>query len=283
MGEKDISTKQLLQNPVNFADLINLVVYDGEPKVSAQDLTEADSTHVKVSSGKNGKLTSLVRYRDVLKNAVVMDGEKQRFVSIGCENQSTISTDMVIRCALYDAMEYDRQCGDPNVESIKPIITIVLYWGDGKWTSPVSLHELLELDGSQIAQFVPDYKLNVLAVADLKDRDLSKLPSELALVLRFLAVKNDKDALAELVESDARYKALSPEGTAVIQQFAQVSIPAAAKEGGKVDMCKAIQDMKAESVAKFMLKKGYPIHEIVEETGLSEQAILKLKDVQSSN
>lgn len=51
-------------------------------------------------------------------------------------------------------------------------------------------------------------------------------------------------------------------------------------------MCKAIQDWineshaegRAEGVAEFMLKKGFPMDEIITETNMSEEAILALKN-----
>lgn len=289
MGAKDTATKALLRNPENFADLINILIYDGKPVVRPESLREIDTAYARHISAEGKVPYPIDKYRDVVKQAeVVMEGEGARYVTIGCENQSKQDFSMAIRCALYDALEYQSQYQDTG-KKIMPVITIVLYWGDGDWNAPLSLHEILDLDGSSLARFVPDYRMNVISMAKLKNMDLTALRSELATVLRFLCRKNDSAAVSAMLAENPKLRKMSVPGAATIKEFANISITIPEEEGAEVDMCKAIEDMlansrdegitkgRAEGVAEFMLKKAFPIEDIEAETGLNRDAILALR------
>ena len=54
--------------------------------------------------------SSISRYRDLYKEAVIMDDNDKTYVLLlGLENQSEINYGMVIRNMLYDALSYQKQ------------------------------------------------------------------------------------------------------------------------------------------------------------------------------
>ena len=73
----------------------------------------------------------------------------------------------------------------------------------------------------------------------------------------------------------------------ITKRYANINVDI--PEEGEIDLCKAIQDMinesnaecgaegRAKGIAEFMLKKGYPMDEIIVETNMSEESIRALK------
>lgn len=55
-------------------------------------------------------------------------------------------------------------------DRLTPVVTITVYWGIDIWDGPRSLHDMLEKDEpfSDIAKYVADYKLNLIAPSEIE-------------------------------------------------------------------------------------------------------------------
>ena len=105
------------------------------------------------------------------------------------------------------------------------------------------------VEDERLLPFIPDYKLNLITPADIADTDFTKFHTELSPVLKYLKYSRSKDKLNEIVHTDPIYRRLDRESAEVINIVtgSRLSI-----EQGKesIDMCQAIEEMRAESEAK---------------------------------
>ena len=98
---------------------------------------------------------------------------------IGIENQTEIDRDMALRVFGYEGADYRGQLsGD---KSLYPVITLVLYFGERRWTAPRSLYERIQVP-EELRPFVNDLKLNVFEVAFLTDEQVERFTSDFKIV-----------------------------------------------------------------------------------------------------
>ena len=109
------------------------------------------------------------------------------------------------------------------------------------------------VEDERLLPFIPDYKLNLITPADIADTDFTKFHTELSPVLKYLKYSRSKDKLNEIVHTDPIYRRLDRESAEVINIVtgSRLSI-----EQGKenIDMCQAIEEMRAEERAKGILE-----------------------------
>ena len=105
MGQKDKVEKLLEDYPDVFADIINVLIYDGKQVVKPWELTE---TKVKSQyKAADNKLHE--QERDILK---VWRTEKDYKIIFGIENQTNTDTTMSFRVMGYDGASYRSQLSD---------------------------------------------------------------------------------------------------------------------------------------------------------------------------
>ena len=109
------------------------------------------------------------------------------------------------------------------------------------------------VEDERLLPFIPDYKLNLITPADIADTDFTKFHTELSPVLKYLKYSRSKDKLNEIVHTDPIYRRLDRESAEVINIVTGSNLSI---EQGKesIDMCQAIEEMRAESEAKGILK-----------------------------
>ena len=112
---------------------------------------------------------------------------------------------------------------------------------------------MLLVEDERLLPFIPDYKLNLITPADIADTDFTKFHTELSPVLKYLKYSRSKDKLNEVVHTDPIYRRLDRDSAEIINIVTGSSLSI---EQGKesIDMCQAIEEMRAESEAKGILK-----------------------------
>ncbi len=78
-------------------------------------------------------------------------------------------------------------------ESISPIVSIVLYFGDGNWKKPLSLHDMIPHMPEQVKPYVNDYPIHVIDVKEIPKKLRSKLKSDFKVIADFFAEKDDEN------------------------------------------------------------------------------------------
>ncbi len=156
--------------PDVFADIINVLVYQGEPVVREEKLIDRSGVYVYQSEEQRIRQ----KERDVL---MVDSGGEQAYVLYGLENQMKINQVMPVRVMGYDFASYDREISRLKGENrsagreadyamelhqeqkLMPVLTLVLYFGMKPWTGPRSLRDVLSIPDA-LDSFMPDYSIS---------------------------------------------------------------------------------------------------------------------------
>ena len=191
MGEKDIAEKSLEAYNDVFSDIVNVLLFDGRSVVKEGDLTDAPvPSQYKADSGKLHE-----QVRDVAKYWM---NDRVRLCLYGLENQTAIDTDIPLRVMGYDGAAYRSQLLDkPSKDGERnpryPVVTLVLYFGMGRWNRPKSLSECVEIP-RELEKWFSDYKVNVFEIAWLSPETVAKFKSDFRIVADyFVQLRTNKD------------------------------------------------------------------------------------------
>ncbi len=184
----DIAEKRLLELDDVFADVINFVLYGGKDVIKADELiSRPGSSKYHAATGEMHE-----NMRDVCKEWKKGDVS---FCIFGLENQSAICRIMPVRVMGYDYAAYNEQIRELkkknqadeieipfgeellSKQKLKPVITIVLYFGMDDWDGPLSLHDMLDIPKGYL-KYLSDYKINLIKVAFLEPEDISLFRSD---------------------------------------------------------------------------------------------------------
>ena len=259
MNRLNESTKELMRDKEVFADVFNNYVFKSKRVIKAENLRELDTTEL-LFSGKSKE-----KYRDVLKEAVIMEDDNSCYMILGIENESMVDETMPVRNMMYDALEYDKQIreiiSDPiskslNGNKLKPVITLVMYWGKGVWTGPMSLLEMMEESVvKQYKEYISDYKINVLSLNEIDKEELDKYESAIKYVILFSQSKDSGEKIERIIKDNKEeYEKLKANAIRVIEDMADGKMKIEIEEGVG-DMCKGIDEIAQANYEKGENKK----------------------------
>ena len=227
----------------------------------------------KKTAGRAGKKTDAVqKYRDILKSAVIKQDEKMSYVLLGIENQTDVHYAMPVRNAIYDALQYGRQVADIAAEHrrnkkdftgksngeylsgflkedcIKPVITLVIHFGAEEWDGPLSLHEMMSVSDIEILSFVENYRIHLIDPAKLTEEQLDHFSTSLKEVMGYIKYSKNKEQLLKFLHTDT-HRSIEMNAVRVIKTITNTPIEVSEEEE-EIEMCKAIEDLIAESEAR---------------------------------
>ena len=280
MGRIDAETKEYVKRPEVFADLFNHLLYDGKPVIEPGKLSEMDTTELALPYGETVTYFPTQKYRDVLKNAVIMEDSKAAYLLIlGAENQTDVHYAMPVKNMVYDALNYASQVSDisrhhrvnkdsaTNAEYLSgmhrddrlvPVITLVVYFGQNTWDGPMSIHDMLTTQESGIMQYVPDYRINLISPVSMNDQEIEKFKSDFKQLAKFIQCGKDKNAMKKLVESDEKYKHMDPLTANIANDVTNSNLQLTINKKEEIDMCVAIagirEDARMEGIAEGIEK-----------------------------
>ena len=108
------------------------------------------------------------------RNIVVKSGINGIYCLLGIEHQSSIDETMVIRCGIYEMLEYLKQAENKEYKRLVPQIIVVLYTGTKKWNGPLKLSDYFEIP-EELKKYFNDWKI---ILVDVKEMDTSKIKDE---------------------------------------------------------------------------------------------------------
>ena len=278
-GQADTVTKAYMRGNAVFADAFNYLLYDGRAVIDPHDLKEIDPTEIALPFGardgkenRKQKEEAVQKYRDLLKNAVVMEDGKTAYVLLGIENQTDIHYAMPVKNAIYDALQYGRQVSEiaarhraerkhQNLEKkvsdgeylsgfykedrLIPVITLVIHFGAEEWDGPISLHEMMEIGNPELLKYVQDYRIHLIDPFSLTDEELGKFSTSPREVLGYIKYSGDKKQLHSFTDNNPRMT-MEADAVRVIRTVTNMPVEIQ-EEAEEVNMCKAIEEMMEDS------------------------------------
>ena len=181
MGEKDIAEKNLEALNDVFADIVNVLLFNGK-RLMKEDELEVDTKDSQFKA--DGKLHE--QERDVSK--LWKNGEV-RISILGFENQTVQDYKMPLRVISYDGASYKKQLLDEELKKNYPVATLVLYFGyKERWTAPKNLYGCFNVS-EELKPFVNDYKINVFEIAWLDEETVNMFQSDFKFIAQYFRAK----------------------------------------------------------------------------------------------
>ena len=275
LGKKDLSLKTYLSDPVRYADVYNGSVFGGVQVLDASQLEEAATVVTKADGSVMLETTCDVAMRQKV------GGEL--FALWILENQEEVDYSMSVRILLREALEYDRQVKElkrrneteykkgnqafaageylykvRKSDRIRPVSTLVVYWGSKPWDGPRSLHEFLDFSGygesvaEELKKLIPEYPLHILNLNE--ENDYSRFQTALRTVFELYACRADKGRLLNYIKTHEECCHLDMETYEVIGKLTGAEklweIQEEAGEEEEQDMWKALEDLIEDGKAE---------------------------------
>ena len=274
MGKIDSMSKVFVQKPKVFQDIFKLVFHDVQTPIRelkpmdpqnlfVQRLPANGETKRERKRHKMKKALMLAQFsRDIVKNCVCGTDDEADYMVLGIENQAHVDEFMPARVMIYDAMTLHTQMeflkaqqwpktkdrfltGVPKHTKLKPVITVVCYFGTKPWDGPRSLHELFEIKTPKIKNLVPDYPIVILDPHTLSDVQLELLDTSLREVFTCIKASRDRKTLKEIVHSSPRFQHMDPDAVNLIKAALDIDIQTHSNQE-EINMCQAVEEWKQE-------------------------------------
>ena len=236
MAEKDMTEKTLEAYNDVFADIVNVLLFNGRPLVKEDELTAETPRSLYKADGMLHE-----QERDVAK---FWNNTNVRIALYGLENQTDIDVDIPLRILSYDGAAYRDQLNGQKKRY--PVVTLVLYFGEKRWDSPRSLLERLEVP-EELKPYVSDYKVNIFEIAWLSEEHVKLFQSDFKYVADyFVQVRKNKKYVPSAETIDHVRETLQLMAVLTkdrrFEEYANVQ----AAEGGNVTMCEVLDQMISE-------------------------------------
>ena len=248
MAEKDKVEKLLEDYPDVFADIINVLIYDGKQVVKPEELR---TTNVQ-SQYKASDDVLHEEERDILKE---WTKGKDYKVFFGIENQTTKDRKMPLRVIAYDGASYRSQMLKKNQKDFCKVITLVLHFGNRRWEGDKELQEIIKKQSGE-EEWFQNYKLNVVDIAYLTEKQIKMFRSDFGIIADYF-VKRRKGYKA--IENHQPIKHVD-EMLKFMKIFAEdnrfLKLNVKKDEKGEVTMCTILDAVEQKGINKGK-KLGY--------------------------
>ena len=231
-----------------FADIMNVFLFGGKQVINEDQLENSkDRSQYKA----DGKLHQ--QERDVSK---FYNDKEIRIAFLGIEHQNKAEEYMPLRVISYDGSSYRSQLlKSEGKKKPYPVITLVLYFGTTHWRYGKSLHEVLDIPAN-IKEYVSDYKINVIEVAFLNQKQIDMFQSDFKIIADFFVQKrkyedyvplddpiNHEDEVLKMMEimvGDKRYS----------QVLKELNKERDKLKEGKLTMCEVYDKIEGRGIQK---------------------------------
>ena len=287
MGKIDCTSKVFVQKPKVFQDVFKLVFHGTQTAISelkpmnpetlfVQRLPACGDSKRERKRRKQQKALMLAQFsRDIVKNCLCATNDEADYMVLGIENQAHVDEFMPARVMIYDAMILHTQIeflkaqqwpklkdrfltGVPEHTKLKPVITVVCYFGTKPWDGPRSLHELFEIKNPSLKALVPNYPILVIDPHILSDEQLALLDTSLREVFTCIKASRDRKTLKEIVNSSSRFQHMDSDAVNLIKAALDIDIQINSNQK-EINMCQAIEEWKKELLdegEKLGIEKG---------------------------
>ena len=240
MAEKDASEKILESYNEVFADIVNVLLFNGTEIVKPEELEEQSPRAAYKADGKIREIE-----RDVAKR---WTKQNIHIACLGLENQTKVDRDMPMRIIAYDGAEYRAALNRKPPERY-PVVTLVLYFGDGHWDGPLRLLDCFSVPEA-FRPYVNDYPIHLFEIAYLTDEQVRLFKSDFRIVAEYFTQKRqNRDYQPEditLVHVQEVLQLLS----VMTGDHRFEDVFSDREEGGPKNMCEILDRIENRGIAK---------------------------------
>ena len=274
MGKTDKRQKLYFEDRRRFADIWNGTVFGGEQVIPWEELDEKNTvlTHVDdVGKARTGAEADTERTADLIMKRM-RDGRELAILIL--ENQTKMDYSMPARIFLEEALAYEKQVREIGARNealhkelrqayrnageylyrftkkdrLRPVATLVLFWGAEPWDGAGSLHQLIDFTGvEEMRQLVPEFRIHVVDMSRMEHEDAFR--TDLRALVALYKRRNSKEDFKEYLREHEGGLDLAADGMSVLGQLVDSKelIQCASElvkndEGGNTTMCRAITE-----------------------------------------
>ena len=227
----DGACRTVFSKDVSFASFYNAAIFEGKQIIHPDRLVRYEND-ISFIINDSKRAEDKKRRRDI----VVKSDINGIYCILGIEHQSSIDETMVIRCGIYEMLEYLKQAENKEYKRLVPQIIVVLYTGPKKWNGPLKLSDYFEIP-EELKKYFNDWKI---ILVDVKEMDTSKIKDEQtryfieAIQAMYKGSYEDLKRLKRMKKENFLYAAII---TGSIDQVESVL------EGDEMDMCEGMERM----------------------------------------
>lgn len=123
---------------------------------------------------------------------------------------------------------------------------MAIFYSAEKWDGPLTLREMYSDTDDEIMQYVPDYKVNLLAPGNMPEEEIEEFQSSLKEVLLYIKYSKDRKKLQEVTQKNKNFRNLERLAAEVIRITTNSKLKYPSGQEA-VDVCAAIEEMKKDS------------------------------------
>ena len=240
MGLKDTAAKNFFGRADVMANLLDYVLYGGQPTVQTEQLRELSGEYYRIVQDETGKFKTDNRFRDKLFEYDTGNG----LLSVGVEFQSKNEKNMLIRIMRYDIRRIEKTLSSGKSSRI---INIVLSFDRKKSHPASSLDEMLGKAPPIAEKYCYNYGYISLNIYDLAEKSEVFSCKELKEVLNYFKNDQDREQLVKAIKEGMPQGCLSRDAALVCAAFMDLKMDID-NEAEEIDMCKAIRDFRRECI-----------------------------------
>ena len=244
MPEKDMTQKTLEAYNDVFADIVNVLLFQGERVIREEELEDAVPRSTYKADGRLHE-----QERDVAK--YWKQGEV-RIAFCGIENQMQSDANMPVRVIGYDGAAYRAQLlRQEGVNPIHPVITLVLYFGHEKrWNKPIRLSDCLSMP-PDLEPYVNDYQINLFEIAYLSEEQVAAFQSDFRIAADyFVQMRKDRNYIPSKDTITHVHELLQFMSAMTQDQRFEEAYSEDCEKGENVSMCEFLDRVEKRGIEK---------------------------------
>ncbi len=277
----DRSTRWLFEDKEYVRDLVEILASELAARIDFRRLSQIDRTFIPDTlRSQQSDIVLIAPFQ-------AESGTDELLIYILIEHQSTVDPIMGFRVLFYMMQIWDSQRREWEANKVpksqwrfRPIIPIVYYTGEDRWSNPLTLEAIMDMPDA-LARFVPKFDTLFLSVNETEAADLKETDLPLGWLLTVLQQKNaDLETISTaLLEAVPNVKHLRKAITYLVL-FILHQRPAVEHE----DLIRLVEQqahgMEVENMAKSMadvlIEQGEAKGEAKGEIRAKREAIIKL-------
>ena len=231
----DPLTKEFIRDDEIFADLINGLLFEGREIVLKENLSDGDT-----DSSTSLDDETVERRGDITK--IVRTEEKEFVVRV--ENQQKRDKSMAVRNGEYTMLYYDKQI--KGKRKLLPVYTLSLYYGEGEWRYPTRISDMVDVSDDMKGLF-QDWDAGVVDMKKINPALFknNELRMFIVALQRLYGWNKELESLEGMILT--RRVALL---VGVVSGTKNLVEKVLSYQGGKIDMCKAVDEYGNEREAR---------------------------------